>query len=201
MQTFLRSVLLAAAMAFAALPGQAQVFVTMLSGANEADPNESPGTGNSTVTLDSVAHTMRVQAEFSGLLGTVTQAHIHAPTTNPFTGTAGVATPTPTFPGFPSGVTSGTYDLTFDMTLASSYNSSFLNANGGTPASAEAALFNAIMTGRAYLNIHTTSFGAGEIRGFYAPVPGPGALAVFACGGFPALLALRRRRDRALPVP
>ena len=84
----------------------------------------------------------------------------------PVTGTAGVATTLPTFPGFPSGVTAGTYDQTFNMLLASSYNPSYVTNNGGTPASAFAALRAAISAGKAYLNIHSTMFPGGEIRGF-----------------------------------
>jgi hypothetical protein len=197
MHLFVRSILLSAAIGFVAVPTQAQVFVTMFSGAAEAPPNNSPGIGSSTVTLDPVAHTMRVQAEFSGLLGTTSAAHIHAATTTPFSGTAGVATPTPTFPGFPSGVTSGTYDRLFDMTQTSSYNTAFFNANGGTAASAEAALFSAIITGRAYFNIHTSSFGGGEIRGFYAPVPGPSALATALIGVVPGFCVVLRRKRLA----
>ena len=109
---------------------------------------------------------MRVQTNFSGLLAGVTAAHIHAPTAVPGTGTAGVATSVPTFPGFPSGVTAGTYDRTFDMLLSSSYNPSFVTNNGGTTASAFAALRAAISAGRAYLNIHSSMFPGGEIRGF-----------------------------------
>jgi hypothetical protein len=48
----------------------------------------------------------------------------------------------------------------------SSYNPAFVSANGGTAASAEAALFAGIMAGHAYLNIHTTTFPGGEIEGF-----------------------------------
>ncbi len=86
---------------------------------------------------------MRVQASFSGLTGNSTNAHIHGNTLAPFSGTAIVATPLPTFPGFPSGVTSGTYDTTFDMSLAPSWNSAYITAHGGTPLSAFADLIAA----------------------------------------------------------
>ena len=144
-------------------------YQTTLTGPNESPANASPGTGTGEVTIDNVAHTMRVQAAFSGLTGTTTASHIHAATALPGTGTAGVATTTPTFTGFPLGVTSGIYDHTFDLTLASSYNPSFVTANGGTTAGAEAALLAAIAADKAYLNIHSTTFGGGEIRGFLLP--------------------------------
>jgi hypothetical protein len=114
---------------------------------------------------------MRVQVTFSGLLAGVTASHIHAATAVAGTGTAGVATTTPTFTGFPSGVTSGTYDNTFNMLLTSSYNPSYVTANGGTPASAWAALRAAIGAGKSYLNIHSTLFPSGEIRGFLNACP------------------------------
>ena len=148
-----------------------QVYWASLSGPAEQPPNTSPGTGKALVTIDVAANTMRVQATFSGLLAGVTASHIHAATAVPGAGTAGVATTLPTFPGFPSGVTAGTYDRTFDMTQASSYSAAYITNNGGTPASAFLALRNAIAAGRAYLNIHSTMFPPGEIRGFLLPCP------------------------------
>jgi hypothetical protein len=150
----------------------AQVYTAHLSGLNESPVNNSPGMGDATVTL--VGTKMRVQVTFSGLVeqtsaglpsGT-TASHIHAPTDVPLAGTAGVATTTPTFPDFPLGVRTGTYDRTLDMTLASSYNPAFLAANGGTPAAAFAVLKAAMDNGKSYLNIHSTAFPGGEIRGF-----------------------------------
>ena len=133
-----------------------QIFLATLDGVSESPPNASPGTGITRVTIDIMAHTMRVEATFSGLTGTTTASHIHAATATPFTGTAGVATQTPTFSGFPLGVTSGSYDSTFDMTALASYNAAFVTANGGTAASAEAALFSAIIAGPDFQKKMTT---------------------------------------------
>jgi aminoglycoside phosphotransferase (APT) family kinase protein len=98
---------------------------------------------------------------------------IHAPTLAPFSGSAGVATTTPTFPNFPLGVTSGTYDQTLDLLSLSSYNPAFVAAHGGTAAGAEAALVAALDEGRSYLNIHTHRFPGGEISGYLSPVSLP----------------------------
>jgi hypothetical protein len=144
-------------------------FDATLSGLNEASPNASPGTGSAIVLYDSLAHSLEVKVTFADLTAVNTAAHIHAATAVAGTGTAGVATTTPTFTGFPSGVTSGTYDHIFDLTLSSSFSSAFVTANGGNVGSAEAALASALMDGKAYLNIHTQNFPGGEIRGFLVP--------------------------------
>lgn len=170
-----------------------EIYEIFLSGPNEAPANASPGIGTGLVTLDLDLVTMRVQTEFSGLLGTVTASHIHCCTITPGVSTAGVATPTPTFPSFPSGVTSGSYDRTFDLTLSSSYNPAFVTANGGTVSGALNSLITGFDSGRAYLNIHTSSFGGGEIRGFLTRIPEPTTATLLGFGlGF---MAIRSRRD------
>lgn len=145
---------------------QIKIYTAALSGAAEAPPNPSTGTGTATVTIDIGLKTMRVQFNFSGLGETTTAAHIHAATAVANTGTAGAATQTPYFTGFPIGVKSGTYDRTFDMTLASSYNASYITSNGGTTATAFTALNAALDGEKAYLNIHSLVYPGGEIRGF-----------------------------------
>jgi hypothetical protein len=179
------------ALASAAAPSWAalHLYTATLDGPSESPANASPATGSATVDYDDVAHTLHVHVTFSGLLGTTTASHIHSATAVAGTGTAGVATTTPTFANFPLGVTSGTYDNTLDMTLASSYNPSFVTANGGTTATAESALAAGMAAGKAYLNIHTSAFGGGEIRGFIVPEP---ATLLFA--GIGAVIAIGRRR-------
>ncbi len=196
MKVIIGTFLLLGGLAFAAPTIQAQEYTAILSGPNESPANASPATGFADVFLDPIGQTMRVQVTFSGLVGTVTAAHIHAATTVAGAGTAGVATTTPTFTGFPSSVTSGTYDHTFDMTLSSSYNPSYITANGNTTASAETALFSAIGAGKSYLNIHSTSFTGGEIRGFLtaANTPEPGTLGLLSGLGVCGLSLLKRRR-------
>ena len=142
----------------------AQIYVATLIGAAENPANASPATGSTVVTINSGASTMQVDVEFSGLSGPNTAAHIHCCTTPPMN--IGVATVTPTFTGFPSGVTSGTYSNVFDMTMTSSFNAPYVTANGGTAATAFAALSAGIANGQAYLNVHSSVFPAGEIRNF-----------------------------------
>lgn len=186
------SCLVFAAAALLATAAQAQVhmFSADLSGAAESPPNASPGTGSAQVVFDEGAHTMRVMVSFSDLIGTTTASHIHAATAMPGMGTAGVATQVPTFMNFPLGVTSGTYDMTFDMTQDSSYNPAFVVAHGDA-AGAEAFLLQSMVDGTAYLNIHTSQFAGGEIRGFL--VPSPSGAALLGISG----MFLGRRRRRA----
>ena len=152
----------------AALAAPVHYQVT-LDGPSESPPVASAGTGVAAVDVDLATHTLFINLNFSGLTGTTTACHIHAPTAVALTGTASVATTTPYFVGFPIGVTSGTFTTLLDMTLAGSYNGSFITANGGTTGSAETALAGYIAAGRAYLNVHSSFAGGGEIRGFIVP--------------------------------
>lgn len=167
-------------------------YAFTFSGASENPVVISGGTGTAHVTFDLDLVTMRVQAAFSGLNSNTTAAHIHCCDFQANTN-AGVATESPSFTGFPLGVTSGTMDHTFDMSLASSYRAAFLTANGGSVATALASLLAGLDSGKAYFNIHTSTSPSGEMRGFAVLVPEPGALTLAVLSLIPLTFRCRRR--------
>ena len=164
MKRFVVFLALGGAMLLFAPLTQAAKFSANLSGPAESPPNASPGTGVAFVELDPVAHTLHVRASFSGLSTNTTMAHIHCCVLPP--GTAGVATTVPAFTGFPLGVTSGSFDGTFNTLVAGTWNPAYITAIGGTPATAETALLAGMSAGTSYFNIHTVAIPGGEIRGF-----------------------------------
>jgi hypothetical protein len=171
-------------------------FVGDLAGANEVPPVASPGAGLAVVVLDPTAQTIQINAAFFGLTTPDTAAHIHC--CAPLGTNAGVATTLPAFPGFPLGVTSGTYiSPVFDLTQSLIYNPAFITMQGGL-SQAEAALIAGIENGMTYLNIHTMAFPGGEIRSQLETVPAavPEPTTLLLWGSTVAGLALARRRLR-----
>jgi hypothetical protein len=169
-------------------------FVTTLTGAQEVPPNASPGIGSGLVTLDTATNLLTVNVSFAGLLSPTIASHIHCCT--PPGANAIVATAVPTFPGFPLGVTTGTYLQTFDLTLASTYNPAFITAHGGTVAGAQAAFIAGLLNGQTYLNIHTQMFPGGEIRGQLQAVPEPATLLLMGTSLMAAIGVIRKRAKR-----
>jgi hypothetical protein len=184
------SVLALAATAALATPAFAQTYRAVASGPSESPPNASPG--NSLVTLEITGSNLLVDMPFSDLSGTTSAAHIHCCTADAFTGTAGIALP---FSDFPTGVKSGDYSRSIPLYENASYSPAFLQAHGGTAQGAASALVDAMNAHEAYVNVHTSAFPNGEIRGFVvtAAIPEPSEWAMLA-GGLASLLWLGRRR-------
>ncbi len=110
----------------------------------------SLGTGTGTATLNTSTLEFILNGTFSGLGTAATAAHVHGPATT--SQSAGVL----------QGIT---------VSSATSGNFSFSGI-----VSSEAS--TVLQSDMAYVNIHTTGFGGGEIRGQLTVVPEPAAAAV-----------------------
>ena len=176
------------------------LFGAFLTGEAEGPSTPSPGLGIALVSFDAAEQQMGVLAAFEGLLSPSTVGHIHCCVAPP--GTAAPATTVPTFPGFPTGVTSGFYAQSFDLTDPASFNPAFLMAAGGTPLAASMMFAQGLAAGQAYFNVHSEEFPGGEIRGFFQavaspnPIPEPSSFLLLG-GGLLAAAGVRRWRRKA----
>jgi hypothetical protein len=160
----------------------ATIWSAQMSGANEVPP-AVPSIASGFVQVSLSGNNLTVNETFSNLAAPANAAHIHC--CAPLGTNVGVAI---LFPNFPS-VISGSYNQTFDLTLASTYQAAFITGfGGGTVAGAEAAILAALDAGTAYANVHNTMFPGGEIRGQLAPVPEPSSAWLLILGLVPVLL-------------
>ena len=117
----------------------------------DLDPEAAGATGDGSVTVDydDVEYTLRIVANWTGLSGTTTIAHIHCCVAPP--GTAGIAVTPTTLPGFPVGLNAGSYTSPLiDLDLASSFTTTFVNQfGGGTLPGATSALLAGMSGGTA----------------------------------------------------
>ena len=190
MKHLTRPLMIAAALLWSAsLNAAIMNFSTTLSGAGENPDVVTAGTGTAQVTIDTIALTMAVHVEFSGLTGTTVDAHIHC-CIGPLDNTSVAVGFIPA--GFPLGVTADVFDAIFDLSDSAIYTAGFLGAfGGGTAAGAAAALIDNMRNGLAYVNVHTTFVRSGEIRG-QLELPEPGTLLLLGVAGLLGF-ALRQR--------
>jgi hypothetical protein len=180
---------IAVMLACAASPSQAALTTYYTNLGPEAV--DATGTGSASATFDDATNIFTFAATFSGLSGLTTQAHFHCCTGTPLTGTAGVAVDSPTL-NITLGVSAGSFSDSLDLDDVNNFNPDFVNNSGGTVALAIARFKTGLDTGEVYLNIHSTIFRAGEIRGFMS-VPEPASMALTLMG-LAALGALGARK-------
>jgi len=141
-----------------------------LDGLQETPPNASPAFGHAIVSLDDVSGAVTITTgTYQGLLGGASAIHIH-----------GLAPP-----GTPAGVLIG---LTLDTPGAMSGTFS-----GGSTLSG--ANVTGMLNGDTYVNLHSSVFPGGEIRGqLISVVPEPSTIVLGGLGALGMLMIARRRR-------
>jgi len=116
--------------------GRATCFTTWWCSTGRASfrPNPSLGTGAATASYDDPRTPCSLEAGLQRSVRQHDRLHIHAPTAIPFslTNTAGVATTTPTFAGFPWGDQRNLLE-TLNLRQSSSYNPAYVTPMAATP--------------------------------------------------------------------
>lgn len=147
--------------------GKKQVKTGPMSGYLEGAPGgpvSSVASGEFEATIDDAAGTVDYTLTYSGLEGDVRQAHIHFGQRSVNGGISAwlcetASNPSPTGPGTPDCVQSGTVTGTLRATDVIGPTAQ------GIAAGEFAELLAAIRAGRAYANVHSLKFPGGEVRG------------------------------------
>ncbi len=138
------------------LPSRAQTtYVTVMTGANEVPVSATSATGNATVVLNAAQTQLSISCQFQSLAGTYTASHIHGPA--PFGVNASVKWGF-VAPAAPWVLSNANHDGTLTNFIV-----------GGITAT-DVANLNA---GLFYVNVHSTTYPGGEIRGQLGAQPVP----------------------------
>lgn len=151
---------------FATLDGAQEAPQTPpVGGPSTVTQKDFAGSGSAAVTFDDVTNLLSWNIVFSGLIAPTVDAHFHGPSNPGDPAGFGIASPVQVSIREVSGLSSpllGSFDLD---NLA---NESFHESN--------------LLAGLWYINIHTTAFPSGEIRGQVLRVPEPHPLALLGLG-------------------
>jgi hypothetical protein len=156
MKRLLCGAAVAAALLISATPSSAQV-VTLTATLNGGEETPAPGlltgaVGTAVVSVDTVNQELAVTLNIFNIPTPTTAGHIHV-------GAKGI--PGPVVLNFPTALNGRTGD--FPMTFRLGVSAFVPRPENGINTMADA--IQAIVGGNSYVNIHTTQFGAGEIRG------------------------------------
>jgi hypothetical protein len=169
----------------------AVIFYANLTGAQETTPNASTATGFATFELNDAmtALTMSITVfgiDFTGSQTATTAdnlgaAHIHALAPGvPMNASGGVVwgfIGTPFSNNNPNDGVTTPFATGVGGTFTGTWNAP--EGNGGTNLTLQ---LNNLLTGRTYVNFHTTAFPGGEIRGAIIPTPEPASLTLLGLG-------------------
>jgi hypothetical protein len=191
MRYFVMTMVLCASL-FSALGAEAAIIQFDLigrSGAGLLGTNENPTAGlgstggevGAGISFNDVSNVLTINVAwgtangFNNLTGNATAMHIHqAPGPNFLTTNGGVIIGLDGLGGFNSSATAG--GLSDTVTLTSGQKTSLL-------------------AGALYINVHTATFGGGEIRGNLSAVPEPTSIALVSLFGAGLFVAKRKRRS------
>ena len=144
-----------------------QIFSATLLGSSEVGGGDIDGVGSALIAIDHDTNTINYEISFANL-SSITAAHIHA-------GAAGVNGPVKVNFGFPPGLAgSGSFS--------------------GAVIDDDAQFITALTAGDFYVNVHTSEFPGGALRGQLAPIPEPETYALMLAGLGVVGWAARRRR-------